>query len=110
MPSHLYKPASYLRSYIYGGMGGDRDPYHYVIEVMYGEMAWIVSNPPPHKCDALCLRLSQAQIYTESGARNTLSRLICGYPLWACRMVRFTDDYRAWHAPSEDRAILTLLN
>lgn len=110
MPSNLDSRASYLDSYIYGGMGGDRDPYHYVIEVLYGELAWIVSNPPPHKCDALCLRLSQAQIYTESGARNTISRLHCGYPLWAVRMVRFTDLYRFHHAASEDRALLVLLN
>ncbi len=105
MSGPVDRPASHLATFIYGGMGGDRDPYHYVIEVLYGHMAWIVANPPPHKCDALCLRLSQAQIYTESGARNTISRLYCGYPDWQCRAVRFTDDYRAFHSLSEARSV-----
>jgi hypothetical protein len=99
------RPASYLAEYIYGWMGGDRDPYHYVIEVLYDHIAWIVFNPPPHKCDVLCLRLSQAQVYTESCARNTLSRLLYEYPDWQCRAVRFTDHYRTFHALSEARSV-----
>lgn len=95
--------AAYSSMFVYGGMGGDRTPHKYVIEVLFDDPAWIVYNPPPHKCDALCLSLSEAQLYTESGARNTLSRLLVGYPFWRCVAVQFTDQYRAWHASEESK-------
>ena len=83
--------------YIEGGMRGDWDDLHYVIEVDYdpNKRAWIGYNPPPHERDILAFEIERAQVYTEAGSRNELDRIKCGYPQWKCKRQPLTTEYRA---------------
>ena len=82
--------------FIQEGMRGDWDDLHYVIEVVYEphKRAWIAYNPPPHERDSLTFEIERAQIHTEAGSRNELSRLKCGYPEWICFRKALTEKYR----------------
>lgn len=71
-----------------------------VVEVTnVGRPAWIALNLPDEKGDyerdIITFDLHKAHIFTEwFRARDTVSRLRCGYPQWECRYVEYTDKYR----------------
>lgn len=76
-------------------MDGDR-----VIEVLNaGAPAWIAGNRLDEggnfQPDSITFELHKAYIFSIwYRARDTVSRLRCGYPQWNCREVRYTEKYR----------------
>lgn len=75
-----------------------------VIEVTNaGRPAWLV-QPVELERDAITFDFAQAGVFTTDpyqwmhSATTTWNRLRCGYPQWQCRIVAYTEEYRAAQA------------
>lgn len=85
-----------------------------VIEVSVdGRTGWIAANYGHYDADGIqrfeydsvTFELGKAHVFeTWYAARNTVSRLRCGYPQWPCEPHTLTDSYRQKHLKDAELA------